>query len=348
MTHTLDAEQTIYSVIGYFDGIIDGHAYGWAYIPQSPNTKLTIEIVCNGEIFGIGNADQYRSDLSPAGISDGYHMFNIALSYELYDANEHTLFAREASTGTILSGGSHILGPELGTLPFEPVSRSDGLKILLNHFEKNSPSKRIPSLHNVIKAYNLASVMQECGKLSEAREAWQSIAKSVGKNVLCYCKLGENYLMEADYKAGLQEFKRAAALDLKSYWPHLGISAARRLLGQLLEAEEALKVCIELGTGKIEHENLLAELRAQTLPLRLNALISSNQQNEAIKLAKSHLRSNPDDRVISKRLDELLNIQTAEFSSLPGLDCLPEFERQQRLLNLWLDDAEAVLENSNS
>ena len=74
MTQTITTAPVTQTITGYFDGIIDGHAHGWAYQPSHSSNRLTVQIVCNGEVVGYGIADQYREDLGPAGIGDGRHL----------------------------------------------------------------------------------------------------------------------------------------------------------------------------------------------------------------------------------------------------------------------------------
>lgn len=343
MTNTLDAEYTTLKTIGYFDGIIDGHAHGWAYHPQHPNSRLMVEILCDGEVIGYGKADQFRSDLAPAGIGDGHYMYSIPLSYELYNSEQHTLTAREASTSTFLRGGPHVFGPENKNTLFEPISRAEGMEIFaeqLTHPQYKSYSSK---KKNFLHAYRLASTMQECGNLGEALDAWNTIARALGDNVLCHCKIGENYLLQNNYAEALESFRAAVVLDFKSYWSHFGLSTALRLSGQFIEAEDELQVSIGLNPQSDHLRKLLKELQAHTIPLRLNALLSTDQQDAAIALLKSRLTSDPLNTYAAKKLDELTHPKNQQMANLPGVGIIHELERQQRLLELWLDDAETIL-----
>jgi tetratricopeptide (TPR) repeat protein len=344
MTNTLDAEHTSLITIGYFDGIIDGHAHGWAYIPQSPNSRITVEILCEGEVVGFGIADQYRSDLPEAGIGDGKYMFLIPLSYELFNGKAHTLTARESKTGTLLNGGSHTLEPEVRTLSFEPVSRSRGLDILTEHLKQPEFSKHRSKIKNFIKAYRFASTMQECGQLDEALNAWTAIRQAMGDNVLCFCKIGENHLLKNNLDDALESFRAAATLDFKSYWPHLGISIAQKLLGNHIEAEDAINVSIGLNPKELSLQNLLKEIQSHSIPSRYNAMISSNHHEAAIQLLKTHLKNDPYNIDSAKKLDELTYAKSGTPCNLPGIQNLHNLLQQQRLLEIWLDDAELTLE----
>lgn len=346
MTNTLDAEHTSLIAIGYFDGIIDGHAHGWAYVPQSPDNRITVEILCEGEVVGFGIADQYRSDLPEAGIGDGKYMFLIPLSYELFNGKTHTLTARESKTGTLLNGGSHTLEPEVRALSFEPVSRSRGLEILIEQLKQPELSKLRSKIKNFIKAYRFASTLQECGQLDEALNAWAAIKQAMGDNALCLCKIGENHLLQNNFNDALVSFHAAATLDFKSYWPHLGISLAQKFLGKYIEAEDAINVSIGLNPKDLNLQNTLKEIQSHSIPLRYSAMISSKQHEEAIQLLKSHLNNDPYNTDSAKKLDKLTSTKSETDCNLPGIQQLHKLLQQQRLLEIWLDDAELTLEKT--
>ena len=344
MTQTITAEPVTQTITGYFDGIIDGHAHGWAYQPSHSSNRLTVQIVCNGEVVGYGIADQYREDLGPAGIGDGRHLFRIALSYELYDGQVHSLSAREAKTGTLLTGGSYSFGPENKTYPFDLMSRAQGLQILMKQFTQPAFIAFAQKANNFAQAFRLASTLQESGQLQEAFDAWTAIAKALGDNALCHCKLGENYLLRGQTELALEAFRSAAAADLRQAWAHWGIASAQRLLGQFVEAEEALQVALALQPHNTTLQARLAEIQDRSLPARIDALLTAGERETAIELLKKRLLADPENSIAADKLDELIHPRPHHDSTLPGLEHLREFQKNQRLLDLLLDDAELILE----
>jgi hypothetical protein len=66
-------------VTGYFDGIIDGHAVGWAWITGERDSRLTVSVSADGELMATGRADLYREDLRSRGIGDGRYGFRIRI-----------------------------------------------------------------------------------------------------------------------------------------------------------------------------------------------------------------------------------------------------------------------------
>lgn len=64
---------------GRVDAIDQGHIFGWAFDPATPNERLTIRVILDGSVIAEAVADRSRSDLKRNGIGDGSHAFEIAL-----------------------------------------------------------------------------------------------------------------------------------------------------------------------------------------------------------------------------------------------------------------------------
>jgi Domain of unknown function (DUF4082)/Matrixin len=52
---------------------------GWAWDSKQPVTPIWVDLFLNNSLFEIRLADEYRSDLQPAGIGNGYHAFNYTM-----------------------------------------------------------------------------------------------------------------------------------------------------------------------------------------------------------------------------------------------------------------------------
>ncbi len=57
-----------------------GIVQGWAYAPDEPQRRLTVEILARGRLVAATVADLPREDLAQAGIGDGRHGFLVDLS----------------------------------------------------------------------------------------------------------------------------------------------------------------------------------------------------------------------------------------------------------------------------
>lgn len=338
------------SVIGHFDYVQDGYAYGWAYDSTHPEQRLAVEIVCDGEVVSYGFADQWREDLQPAGIGDGKHMFRLPLSYELFDGQVHTLTAREAKTGASLGDTSHAFGPEIKTHDFDLVSRAQGLQLLQALLTAQQLDVESSKSQNIIRAYKLTAALQETGRLQEALGAWDAIAKALGDNALCHCKRGEVHLLRGEPELALEAYQEAISADDQLHWAYLGVANGRQLLGQFSDAEEALQRAVALQPEEPALQARLEQIQALALPARIDALVADGQREEAIRVLKTLLLAHPEHEIAQAKLGEMLMEQDAadDDLSLPGMQQLQEYQKAQRLLDLILDDAETLLDERAS
>jgi GT2 family glycosyltransferase len=81
----------------------DGWVLGWAWYPNSPEERVEIEFLVDGELAGTSTAASYRADVAAAGVGDGNYGFSWALPYHvLTQARACLISARDAKTGHIL------------------------------------------------------------------------------------------------------------------------------------------------------------------------------------------------------------------------------------------------------
>jgi hypothetical protein len=65
---------------GYFDDWANCRGGGgWAWDTRQPNTPIWVDLYLNNSLFEVRLANEYRSDLPPAGIGNGYHAFNYTM-----------------------------------------------------------------------------------------------------------------------------------------------------------------------------------------------------------------------------------------------------------------------------
>lgn len=344
----LTSVSVLPTVTGHVDHAKKGHVQGWAYDPAHPQQGLKVEILCNDEVVAYGTADQFRVDLEKAGIGDGKHMFNLPLSYELSDGQVHTLIAREARSGVILKGGPLQFGPETCAWEFDLISRKQGLELLHSLLASPALSAQATKAESLARLYWGGSLAQETGKLSEARHIWHAILKALGENALCHCKLGETYLLQDQPEAALESYRAAAAADPCLHWAHLGIANAQCLLGRLNEEEEALEVVVALRPNDTAIQTRFEQVQTRALSARIDTLLADGKREEAIQQLKRLLLDNPEHRLAQEKLGELLLPEPGCDISLPGLVQLAEYLKAQRLLELFLDHTETLLQERAS
>ncbi|MBA1204440.1 tetratricopeptide repeat protein [Pseudomonas capeferrum] len=341
MTSTSSPVAVTTEVIGHFDYVLDGRAYGWALARANPQKRLVIEIIADGEVVAHGRAEQFREDLKDAGIGDGFCMFDLQLSHELFDGEVHSLIARIAETGTVLNGGNHEFGPEKRELAYPQIPRALGLKLLAEQLSDARYRRFSNKLENFSNAYRLASRLQETGQPQEARSAWATINNALGENSLGYCKLGECLMLEGLPADALEAFRVAAGIDLRLHWAHLGVANSHYSLGQFEEAEEALQVAIALQPEDTSLRERLYRIQHEALPKRVQALLDQQERDKAIDLLKSVLLRQPDNNQAAALLGDL--IYEMDETDLPGMAQLNDFRKAQRVLEALLESVESRL-----
>lgn len=258
------------SSVGFFDFIENGCAYGWACILERPEVKLVVEITSGEKIVGRGTADIYRADLAQSGIGDGRNSFQIPISYELYDDLPHVLEAKVISSSVPLQGEAQWFKAAPKNWGFALIPRAIGLEILRETIEEKLPGLPSDQNANIVKAFELASVLQESGNLEEARLAWSAIAARLNNPVLVHCKLAETAMLEGRYEAGLGHYKTALSVDLQCIWAHLGASSAYALVGQPQLAADAIAVAqIMQPQNKLVRQQLI-KLERKLNPVYVN------------------------------------------------------------------------------
>ncbi|MFZ5933414.1 hypothetical protein ACOKS3_00960 [Pseudomonas sp. HS6-2] len=305
-SRAVQAEQGVNnSVAGHLDYIEDGYAYGWALNPSTPLDRVYVDILCDGEVVGHGLADQFRQDLLDAGIGDGNHMFAVKLSYELYDAQPHTLTARNASNHLILSGPTKTFGPSSNPLPYPLIRRAEGLELLSVNFKRISGRLSNEQMVNITKAYQIGCRLQETSQYSEARYVWESIIKLTGPDAFLICKTAETHLLEDQFSLALSTYKKAAETDLLFGWAHLGIATCHRLLGNTCEAEDATDFAAGLSDQCESLKSHIKTAISLLLPIKVDRLNQADKLDESIQLLTRHLLDDPGNTYAVEKLGSI-------------------------------------------
>ncbi|WP_029008337.1 hypothetical protein [Azospirillum halopraeferens] len=91
---------------GHIDAIESSRVYGWAWNPEAPEQRVSIDILHNGAVIGRATADRFRQDLADVSVGDGHHAFVFDLPPELREADPATITAYFCETQMPLSRGS--------------------------------------------------------------------------------------------------------------------------------------------------------------------------------------------------------------------------------------------------
>ncbi len=93
-----------FRLYGYFDGVHGKSAEGWIFDAASPSSTLTVEIFDGVRRLGAASAGLFRSDLDAIGIAEGAHAFRFELPAEIFDGQDHTIWARLENSGLTIPG----------------------------------------------------------------------------------------------------------------------------------------------------------------------------------------------------------------------------------------------------
>lgn len=79
---------------GRIEGVVDGILRGWAWNAANMTQRLDLEVLADGKLVGVHQANRPRGDLRRSGIGDGAHGLECPLPLELRDGAEHVFELR--------------------------------------------------------------------------------------------------------------------------------------------------------------------------------------------------------------------------------------------------------------
>lgn len=109
--------------VGQFDGIHQGHAFGWALHPGQLRTRLTIEVMQGETCLAIGTANLFHKGLAAKKVGDGHFGFAVALPSAISPALP--LRVRIAGSSYWLRGDHFVTPPVRATTT--PIGNIDGI-----------------------------------------------------------------------------------------------------------------------------------------------------------------------------------------------------------------------------
>ncbi|MCQ8279205.1 glycosyltransferase [Acetobacteraceae bacterium KSS8] len=99
---TVAAKPPKAAFLGYFDGITDRVARGWALSLLAPAEPTTLHVLIDGQEVGTVTAEEVREDVQNAlGHPNGKLGFSFALPVELFDGQQHTIGFRFANRSVV-------------------------------------------------------------------------------------------------------------------------------------------------------------------------------------------------------------------------------------------------------
>lgn len=97
-----DSPAATMQVVGHVDAFRPEGVYGWAWCPDSPDTRLVLELRRGEEVVAVCMADLFRQDLADNGVGDGSHAFGFLLSPDVAGIPPIELSVVVAETGLAL------------------------------------------------------------------------------------------------------------------------------------------------------------------------------------------------------------------------------------------------------
>ena len=312
MTKIEEPSPSSSGFVGYLDHINDGHVHGWACNQNSLNERVTVNIYCEEKLVGQGLANFFRQDLLTAGVGDGKYSFRIPLSYELKNGEQYLLKAFGSKDLKELFGSPIQYKYTAPTKNFDLIKRAEGLFKLAEFIDEMKEQGQIKKKEIYLKVFDLGSMLQETGKLEDARFAWTSLNKNIGESALLHCKLGESYLLEARHSEALAHYLKAAEEDLRFVYAHIGIGNCHRLMKNYFEAQSAYESSLALSPN-----NTIAKVRLNDIK-KINESTTANAVKESeFKGLTDLLIPNKNKKQLEEKYDHH-RIQPQQNASIAG------------------------------
>lgn len=106
---------------GHFDCIAGRDVCGWAWDPDMPQERVTVQVQIDGKVVAKGVADQHRPDLQAAGIGNGHHAFFIPLPTSHVDGRQAQLVLTGDDGSPLAGTPIEIRLPDLLFRPVPPL-----------------------------------------------------------------------------------------------------------------------------------------------------------------------------------------------------------------------------------
>lgn len=142
-----DAELEGAGYVGFIDAIEWGRVYGWAWNPQAPERRPTVDVFHGDQRIATVAADRHRSDLAEGGIGDGRHAFVLDLPPKLRGMPPHAFSAYFQDTRMPLGRG-----PRLAEIDRVPRQGSEEAVSVALAFRVDRIEATVGKLSNLVGA----------------------------------------------------------------------------------------------------------------------------------------------------------------------------------------------------
>lgn len=344
MKDTASLTESKYTVSGYFEGIEGDHAVGWALLKEQPSRRLKIDIFCKEVLVASGFANKRREDLEREKKSDGFHLFRLPLSDELYNNCSHTLTAKISGTNIVLPGGPWCTARLSRKREFPLMSRSEGLEIL------NSLLSTVPGLalgkqqeqYNL--AYSLGALSQETRLYEESEAIWSVFEKTLGESSFLFYKRGEAKLLQNDLIGAKEYFLNSIKLDPNFAWGHIGLGNYYLKSKMFSEAENSYSQAFKCNPQLESLRGYATSCLDMQLITKAENLLSLKKTQEACNLLRNALFQEQHSTAIERKYNEALCL--AHIPTSPHLDIAIKARTKAELLKHKLVYAEHFIEHS--
>jgi hypothetical protein len=257
----------------------EGWVLGWAWYPNSPEERVEIELLVDGELAGSTTAASYRADVAAAGVGDGNYGFSWALPYHvLTKSRESLIAARDKKTGHIL--------PE--PRRFRQLIVSDALE-------------KVATLENDLRQLNAAIALSANQLHADQRDAAE-LFRTVGD---FFVQLAE--ATAAGQPPGSLKTLRGAVAD---------VTAKFRPFSFNLAAAPEMTICLEAGAKLPLLYQQLRQIRdsAGGVPIEL-ILIDGGRYDDTplLPLVVRNIRYLRSERAAVARVNEAMQAASAEI-----------------------------------
>lgn len=136
---------------GQVDGVFGNAIEGWIWDTNSPNERITFQLLIDGNEEQEGTADLFRQDLEAGGKGDGWHSFSIPLPKEYIDGKPHIINILPLTSNASLLGDN--IKPYFFSIPASIPELSSNHDLLHTLFDAEFYCEQVGFIKNPIEHY---------------------------------------------------------------------------------------------------------------------------------------------------------------------------------------------------
>lgn len=295
--------------LGHFDLIVGSAAVGWAWLPEAPTQRVTVEVMAGECVVARGYANQLRSDLQAQDIGDGQYGFFIPIT-SLSDGNRHLLTCRILNERRGYINGVHEF-----TAPEDACDRKSvlGHASTYGYAQVVQFERQFSALDGLtyVDAINSANLMLESGDIAGAAQIFVRIAYLFGETDLVAAKLADCSGMTEGLSAAVLDYQRAIETIPDSALLRFGLAEIFRRQNAWDSATrhyEDAATCFEiLKSSGHPYFELSTQIRTGQHLVVATQAASSGELEEAARAYASASMLNPHNTYFDDRLVAVCN-----------------------------------------